>query len=210
MKFATDAAWKSVGILVPMLFGMMVIGVVRRARPGRPAARGEEAEARLRPPQRDEGHQAIVRRPVWWELAKSIAKIAVLLAIAWPAVAHAITSLSTDLERIARLAGLDQRDDRAHDVAQRRDRRSRHRWHRLHRAAPSAHEGPQDVAARGAGGDEATRGKPRGEARDPRPADGDQPQPHDRAREQRRRRDREPDALRGRAQVRSRRGARPK
>ena len=30
----------------------------------------------------------------WWELGKSIAKIAVLLAIAWPAVAHAVTAFS--------------------------------------------------------------------------------------------------------------------
>jgi flagellar biosynthetic protein FlhB len=28
MKFAADAAWKSVGVLTPMLLGMMVIGVV--------------------------------------------------------------------------------------------------------------------------------------------------------------------------------------
>ena len=49
--------------------------------------------------------------PVWWEVAKSIAKIAVLVAIAWPAVAHAIASFSqTSNGSLASLAAISAGD----------------------------------------------------------------------------------------------------
>ena len=45
---------------------------------------------------------------VWWELIKSVLKIAVLVAIAWPAVTHAVASFSQNsngsLERLASIS----------------------------------------------------------------------------------------------------------
>lgn len=93
-KFACDAAWKAVGILVPMLLGMMVIGVVV----GLGQVGLHPAVKKLKP---DFGRLNVMKgikrsfgAAVWWEVGKSIAKIVLLIAIAWPAAAHAITALS--------------------------------------------------------------------------------------------------------------------
>jgi flagellar biosynthesis protein FlhB len=94
MKFATDAAFKSAGVAVPMLLGMMVIGtVVGLGQVGlKPTAK------KLKP---DFGRLNVFKglkrtfgAQVWWEVAKSIMKIALLVAIAWPAVVHAVTAFS--------------------------------------------------------------------------------------------------------------------
>ncbi len=94
MKFATDAAFKSVGIAAPMLLGMMLIGAA--------ASLGQVGlKPTLKKLKPDFGRLNVFKGlkrtfggQVWWELAKSIVKVAVLLAIAWPAVTHAIGSLS--------------------------------------------------------------------------------------------------------------------
>jgi flagellar biosynthetic protein FlhB len=90
MKFAVNAAWKSMGIVVPMLVGMMLIGLVvglgqvglkptvKKLKPDFSRLNAFKGIKRLFGPQ------------VWWEVIKSIAKIMVLIAIAWPAVTHAI------------------------------------------------------------------------------------------------------------------------
>jgi flagellar biosynthetic protein FlhB len=94
MKFAAAAAWKSAGILVPMLVGMMVVGIVV----GFGQVGLKPAVKKLKP---DFGRLNVLKGlkrtfsgAVWWELAKSVAKIAVLIAIAWPSVAHAVTAFT--------------------------------------------------------------------------------------------------------------------
>jgi flagellar biosynthesis protein FlhB len=94
MQFATDAFWKSAGILAPMLFGMMVIGVVV----GLGQVGLHPAYKKLKP---DFGRLNVMKgvkrtfgAQAWWEVGKSIAKLILLFAIAWPVGAHAITALS--------------------------------------------------------------------------------------------------------------------
>jgi flagellar biosynthetic protein FlhB len=94
MKFATGAAWKGAGVVAPLLLGMMLIGAV--------AAYGQVGlHPTLKKLKPDFGRLNVFKGlkrsfgvPVWWELAKSVAKVVVLLAIAWPAVTHAVTSFS--------------------------------------------------------------------------------------------------------------------
>jgi flagellar biosynthetic protein FlhB len=94
MKFVGEAAWKGAGVLAPVLIGMMLIGVaVGLGQVGlRPAVK------KLKP---DFGRLNVLKglkrmfgAEVWWEIVKSIAKIALLVAIAWPAIAHTISSLT--------------------------------------------------------------------------------------------------------------------
>jgi flagellar biosynthesis protein FlhB len=94
MKFAADAAWKSVGVLTPMLLGMMVIGVVV----GLGQVGLKPAVKKLKP---DFGRLNVLKGikrtfgpAVWWELTKSVAKILVLIAMAWPTIAHAVGSFA--------------------------------------------------------------------------------------------------------------------
>jgi len=94
MKFATGAARKGAGIIAPLLLGLMLIGAA--------AAYGQVGlHPTLKKLKPDFGRLNVFKglkrsfgTAVWWELVKSIAKIAVLLAIAWPAVTHAVTSFS--------------------------------------------------------------------------------------------------------------------
>jgi flagellar biosynthetic protein FlhB len=93
-QFATSAAWKSAGILVPMLFGMMVIGVVV----GLGQVGLHPAYKKLKP---DFGRLNVMKgikrsfgAAAWWEVGKSIAKLVLLFAIAWPVGAQAIATLS--------------------------------------------------------------------------------------------------------------------
>ena len=110
MKFAADAAWKSAGVLVADAARHDGDRRGRRARPGRAEADGQEAEARLRPAQRAQGHQAHVRRRRCGGSSRSRSRrSSVLIAIAWPTVAHAVGTLHADLERIAREPRRDRR-----------------------------------------------------------------------------------------------------
>jgi flagellar biosynthetic protein FlhB len=93
-KFAADAAWKGAGVVLPMLIGMMLIGVVA----GYGQVGLHPTMKKLKP---DFGRLNVFKGlkrtfsgAVWWELAKSIAKIVLLLAIAWPAVTHAVAGFS--------------------------------------------------------------------------------------------------------------------
>ena len=94
MQFTADAFWKSAGILAPMLFGMMLIGVVV----GLSQVGLHPAYKKLKP---DFGRLNVMKgikrsfgTQAWWEVGKSIAKIILLFAIAWPVGAQAITALS--------------------------------------------------------------------------------------------------------------------
>ena len=86
-KFAAGAMWKAVGVVAPMLIGMMLIGSLVNARAGRLQADLEEAEARLQPPQRVQGHQAHGRPAGVVGALQSARQDRVLVAVAWPAVA---------------------------------------------------------------------------------------------------------------------------
>jgi flagellar biosynthetic protein FlhB len=89
-KFAAAAAGKAVGIVAPMLIGMMLMALVL----GLGQVGLKPTMKKLKP---DFGRLNVFKgikrtfgTAVWWELAKSVAKIAVLIAIAAPAVSHAI------------------------------------------------------------------------------------------------------------------------
>jgi flagellar biosynthetic protein FlhB len=93
-KFATSASMKSLGIVAPMLIGMMLVALVA----GFGQAGLKPTMKKLKPDfSRLNVFKGIKRTfgaQVWWELVKSILKIAVLIVIAWPAVTHAVASLS--------------------------------------------------------------------------------------------------------------------
>ena len=93
-KFATSAAMKSLGIVAPMLLGMMLLALVA----GFGQVGLKPSMKKLKP---DFGRLNVFKgikrafgAQVWWELIKSVLKIAVLIAIAWPAVTHAVSSFS--------------------------------------------------------------------------------------------------------------------
>jgi flagellar biosynthetic protein FlhB len=93
-KFAAGAMWKTVGVLAPMLIGMMVVGLMANiAQVGfKPTSKKLKPDfGRLNV---FKGIKKMVGVQAWWELGKAIAKTAVLIAVAWPAFTHAMTSLS--------------------------------------------------------------------------------------------------------------------
>src|SRR4051794_9466486 len=94
MQFTGNASLTAIGVLLPMLVGMMVIGVAV----GLGQVGLHPTLKKLKP---DFGRLNVMKGikrsfgvQVWWEVAKSIAKIAVMVAIAWPAAANAINALS--------------------------------------------------------------------------------------------------------------------
>jgi flagellar biosynthetic protein FlhB len=93
-KFATSAAMKSLGIVAPMLIGMMLIALVA----GFSQVGLKPTMKKLKPDFKRlnvfKGIKRAFGPQVWWELIKSILKIAVLIAISWPAVTHAVASFS--------------------------------------------------------------------------------------------------------------------
>jgi flagellar biosynthetic protein FlhB len=93
-KFAAGAMWKTVGILAPMLIGMMVVGLMANV-----AQVGFKPTSKKLKPDFSrlnvfKGIKKMVGVQAWWELGKAIAKTVVLIAVAWPAFTHAMTSLS--------------------------------------------------------------------------------------------------------------------
>jgi flagellar biosynthesis protein FlhB len=93
-KFAAGAMWKTVGVVAPMLIGMMVVGLMANiAQVGfKPTSKKLKPDfSRLNV---FKGIKKMVGVQAWWELGKALAKTAVLIAVAWPAFTHAMTSLS--------------------------------------------------------------------------------------------------------------------
>jgi flagellar biosynthetic protein FlhB len=93
-KFAAGAMWKTVGIIAPMLIGMMVVGLLANV-----AQVGFKPTSKKLKPDFSrlnvfKGIKKMVGVQAWWELGKALAKTAVLIAVAWPAFTHAMTSLS--------------------------------------------------------------------------------------------------------------------
>lgn len=92
--FAADAGWKAVGILTPMLLGMMIVGlVVNVAQVGfKPTGKKMKPDfGRLNP---FKGIKRMFGMQAWWELGKSVLKTALLAAVALPVVANAIHALT--------------------------------------------------------------------------------------------------------------------
>jgi flagellar biosynthetic protein FlhB len=94
MQFTGKASVTAIGIIIPMLVGMMVIGVAV----GLGQVGIHPTLKKLKPDFKRLSVIKGVKRSfgvqVWWEVGKSIAKILVLLAIAWPAASHAIAALA--------------------------------------------------------------------------------------------------------------------
>jgi flagellar biosynthetic protein FlhB len=94
-KFAASSMWKTVGVVAPMLLGMMIIGLlVNVAQVGfRPTSKKLKPDfGRLNV---FKGIKKMVGTQAWWELGKALAKTALLVAVAWPAFTGATRSLTS-------------------------------------------------------------------------------------------------------------------
>jgi flagellar biosynthetic protein FlhB len=95
LRFAADAMFKSIGVVAPMLIGMMLISaVVGIAQVGfKPTAKKLKPDfGRLNP---FKGLKRMVSPSSWWEMVKSVAKVTLLVVVAVPALAHAMTALTS-------------------------------------------------------------------------------------------------------------------
>jgi len=92
--FAAGAMWKTVGVVAPMLIGMMIVGTLANVaqvgfRPTSKKLKPDFSRLNL-----FKGIKKMVGVQAWWELGKAIAKTLVLVAVAWPAFTHAMQTLS--------------------------------------------------------------------------------------------------------------------
>jgi len=93
-RFAANAMWQTAGVVAPMLIGMMIIGLlVNVAQVGlKPTSKKLKPDfSRLNP---FKGIKKMVGMQTWWELAKALAKTALLVAVAWPAFSGATVFLT--------------------------------------------------------------------------------------------------------------------
>jgi flagellar biosynthetic protein FlhB len=93
-RFAVDAAWRAVGVIAPLLVGMMLIGLIASISQvgARPTVKKLKPDfGRLNPLK---GIKRMFGMAAWWEMAKALAKTAVLVAVAWPATSHAVGVLT--------------------------------------------------------------------------------------------------------------------
>jgi flagellar biosynthetic protein FlhB len=94
-SFASYAFMKGAGVVAPMLIGMVLIAlVVGASQVGvRPTMKKLKPDfSRLNP---FKGLKRMVSAQTWWEVVKSLAKVALLVVVAYPAVAHAMQTLTT-------------------------------------------------------------------------------------------------------------------
>jgi len=93
--FAAGAMWKTVGVVAPMLVGMMLVGLLVNV-----------AQVGLKPTSKKlkpdfsrlnffKGIKKMVGAQAWWELFKALAKTAMLIAVAWPAATNAVHTLTS-------------------------------------------------------------------------------------------------------------------
>jgi flagellar biosynthetic protein FlhB len=93
-KFAAASMFKTIGVVAPMLVGMMVVGLlVNIAQVGfKPTSK------KLKPDFGKlnvfKGIKKMVSTQAWWELFKSVAKTVLLIAVAWPAFSNAMHTLA--------------------------------------------------------------------------------------------------------------------
>jgi flagellar biosynthetic protein FlhB len=93
-RFAAAAAARAVGVIAPLLIGMLLIGLVASvSQVGlRPTAKKLKPDfSRLNPLK---GLKRMVGVATWWELAKALAKTLILVVVAWPAISGAVGELT--------------------------------------------------------------------------------------------------------------------
>ncbi|MDZ4826751.1 MAG: EscU/YscU/HrcU family type III secretion system export apparatus switch protein [Actinomycetota bacterium] len=94
-RFAIEAFWKGVGVAAPLLLGIMVVGTVASAAQVGLTPNMKRLKpdfSRLNPMK---GMKRMVGASAWWEIGKAIAKTAVLVAVAWPAIADMVGLFTT-------------------------------------------------------------------------------------------------------------------
>lgn len=104
-RFAVDTAWRAVGVIAPLLVGMMVIGVAAGlGQVGlKPTLKKLQPDfKRLNPLQ---GLKRTFGVNGLWEMLKALAKTAVLVVVAWPQMTHAISLLTNSSGSLVDLAG---------------------------------------------------------------------------------------------------------
>jgi flagellar biosynthetic protein FlhB len=94
-QFAASAMWKTVGVVAPMLVGMMLVGLLMNV-----AQVGFKPTSKKLKPDFSrlnffKGIKKMVGVQAWWELFKALAKTAMLIAVAWPAAANAVHTLTS-------------------------------------------------------------------------------------------------------------------
>jgi flagellar biosynthesis protein FlhB len=94
-SYAADSMWKAVGVVAPLLLGLLFIAiVVNVAQTGfKPTSKKLAPDFKRLNPLK--GLQRMVSIQSWWELGKSLAKTALLIVVAWPAMSHAMRNLAT-------------------------------------------------------------------------------------------------------------------
>jgi flagellar biosynthetic protein FlhB len=106
-RFASEAAWNAITVIAPLLVGLMIVSiVVNLAQVGlKPSSK------RLKPDFKRlnalKGLKRMVSVSSWWEVGKAIAKLVVLIVVAWPAVRGVTEVFTTEaadsLDEIAAL-----------------------------------------------------------------------------------------------------------
>jgi flagellar biosynthesis protein FlhB len=94
-RFAANAMWKTAGVVAPILIGLMLVGLLANI-----AQVGFKPTSKKLKPDFGrlnffKGIKKMVSAQAWWELAKSLAKTAMLIAVAWPAATNAIHTLTS-------------------------------------------------------------------------------------------------------------------
>jgi flagellar biosynthetic protein FlhB len=94
-RFAAAAMWTTVGVVAPMLIGMMLVGLLANV-----AQVGFKPTSKKLKPDFSrlnffKGIKKMVGAQAWWELVKALAKTAMLIAVAWPAATNALHSLTS-------------------------------------------------------------------------------------------------------------------
>jgi flagellar biosynthesis protein FlhB len=94
-KFFGDAMKNALLLIAPMLLVLMLIAiVVGISQVGRPSFKRLKPQfGRLNP---FKGMKRLFSPQSWWELGKSLMKIAVLVAVAWPQIAHMTKVFTTN------------------------------------------------------------------------------------------------------------------
>ncbi len=106
MAFLGDAALAAVSIVAPIAVGLMLLNVVvNLAQVGRPSVKRMKPDLKRMSPVK--GVKRMFSPMAWWELLKSLVKVAVLGAVAWPTlhgVALTLTSQGGSLSTITSAA----------------------------------------------------------------------------------------------------------
>jgi flagellar biosynthetic protein FlhB len=95
IRYAADAAWKAAGVVAPMLIGLLVVAFVSNiAQVGfKPTTKKLAPDWKRLNPLKGMKRMASVQS--WWELFKSLAKTALLVVVALPAMVNALHALTS-------------------------------------------------------------------------------------------------------------------